>query len=254
VVQVPYVRLRAEDVPEEEGIWGWAAAAPELLEALGLNSHRALEMPLAGPRGEGGGSDRRRMREGLATLFATEPSHPHRTLYLEALQLCDPGFERWLSRRIARAFACRRPELALRHAVAAVNVRPGRAESRFNLGLMLTRIASREPGSPYSRRWAALARGEFAWAAELSPDLFWGYYHRGVLAYETSLPEAARADWLQFLDRYVADKPAPRDVDLRLLPLAACPESAEIPGLAYAVLLDLLGLSAPKQTREPAPN
>ncbi len=254
MVQAPYVRLRPEDILEEEGIWGWAAASPDLLEALGLGSHRTLDMPLAGPRGEGAGSDRRRLREGLATLFATEPSHPDRTLYLEALQLCDPGFERWLSRRIARAFARETPELALRHAVAAVNVRPGRAESRFNLGLMLTRIANREPGSPHTRRWSALARGEFARAAELSPELFWGYYHRGVLAYEASLPDAARADWLQFLDRYVADKPAPRDLDLRLLPLAACPESAEIPALAYAVLLDLLGLRAPQRAHEQAPS
>jgi hypothetical protein len=254
VVHVPYVRLKSEDVLEDAGIWGWASASPELIEALGLGTGRSLEMPLAGPRGERRGSDRRQIREGMATLLATEPSHPDRTLYLEALGLCDPGFERWLSRRIARAFACEKPESALRHAVAAVNVRPGRAEARFNLGLVLTRIASRAPGSPDARRWAVLARGEFARAAALSPELFWGYYHRGVLAYEASLPDAARADWLQFLDCYVADKPAPRDAHLRLLPLDACPESAEIPGLAYAVLLDLLGLPAPKPAREPAPN
>jgi hypothetical protein len=251
VAHVTYVRLKSEDVPAEDAIWGWATVSPEVTAALGLGASRTLEMPLAGSRQ---GSERRQLREGMATLLATEPSHAERTLHLEALQLCDAGFERWLSRRIAGAFARGKPESALRHAVAAVNVRPGRAEARFNLGLVLTRIAGREPASPAARRWAALARGEFARAAALSPELFWGYYHRGVLAYEASLPDAARADWLQFLDRYVADKPAPRDANLKLLPLEACPESAEIPGLAYAVLLDLLGLPASKPAHAPAPN
>lgn len=252
MVQLPYVRLQPDDLLEDCRIWGWAPASPDLVAALGLPPQRTLEMPLAGPRGNGGPASLGRAREGLATLFAIDPSHPNRTLYLEALQLCDPAFERWLSRRIARAFARETPELALRHAVAAVNLRPGRAETRFNLGLVLTRMASREPGTPQVRRWATLARREFARAAELSPELFWGYYHRGVLAYEASLADAARADWLHFLDRYMADKPAPRDLDLRLLPLDASPESAELPGLAYAVLLDLLGLRAERPTPERA--
>jgi hypothetical protein len=249
-LDLPYVRLRPEDLPENGEIRAWQAASREVVEALGLPSSRTLALPLAGPQGTGAAAARRQVREGIAILLALEPSHPDRTLYLEALRLCDPGFERWLGRRIARAFDRGRPELGLREAVAAVNLCPGRAEARFNLGLLLTRLAGREPGAPGARRWAALARGEFARAAELSPDLFWGYYHCGVLAYEASVPEAARVDWLRFLDRYVADKPAPRELDLRLLPLDACPESAALPGLAYAVLLDVLGLPSSSKAPE----
>jgi hypothetical protein len=248
VTHVPYVRLRPEDLQEGSAVWGWAAASRDLVAALGLSPDRTLSFPLAGPRGEGSTIARRQVREGMATLLALEPSHPDRTLYLEALLVADPGFERWLGRRVAKAFASDRPASALREAVAAVNLAPARPEARFNLGLLLTRLAGADPQAPNARRWSALARGEFARAAELSPELFWGYYHRGVLAYEASLPELARSDWLHFLDRYMADKPAPRSLRLPLIPLDACPESAELPGLAYAVLLDLLGLPATSRT------
>lgn len=254
MVKLPYVRLKPEDVREDGEIWGWAVASPELVSALGLPSERVLELPLAGPFDPGAEASRVQVREGLATLFAVVPSHADRTLYLEALQISDPGFERWLSRRVSRAFSRGTPALALRHAVAAVNVRPACAEARFNLGLVLTRLAGQAPGAPDTRRWSELARGEFARAAELSPELFYGYYHRGVLAYEASLPEAARRDWLQFLERYAADKPAPRDVSLRLLPLETSRESAELPGLAYAVLLDLIGLHPARRTHQQTPS
>ena len=243
---VPYVRLRPEDLRGSSAVWGWTLAAPELVEALGLPAGRAIALPLAGRRVRGA-RERHQVREGLASLLALEPSHPDRTLYLEIVLRSYPGYERWLERRVARGFASGRCREVLREAVALVNLFPGRGEARFNLGLLLARIVSRDPDGPHTRRWAALARGEFARAAELSPELFWGLYHRGVLAYEAVLPKAAQQDWLRFLDRYFADKPAPRGLTLPLLPLNGDDAGAELPGLAYTVLLDLLGLLLPRR-------
>jgi len=130
--------------------------------------------------------------------------------------------------------------------VALVNLVPARGEARYNLGLLLARVVDGDPSGPDARRWAALARGEFGRAAELSPELFWGHYHRGVLAYEAALPEAAGQDWRRCLDRYFADKRAPRSLRLPLLPLETAADGAQLPGLAYTVLLDLLELSLPQ--------
>jgi hypothetical protein len=250
-VDLPYVRLRPEDLRGTSAIWGWTHASPELVTAIGLPPGRPLRIPLAGARGEGPAHRRRQAREGLASLLAVEPSHPDRTLYLEVLQRCHAAFERWLERRVARAFTEDRPENALREAVVAVNLHPGRAEARYNLALLLTRIVSRDPAAPDSGRWAALARGEFMRAAELEPELFWGHYHRGVLAFEAHLPEAATSDWLRFLDRFFADKPAPGALTLPLQPLTTNGDGEELPGLAYAVLLDYLTISL-KRAPEPA--
>lgn len=250
MTDTPYVRLTPEDLPESCAIRAWTTAGPELVAELGLPPERPIVIPLAG-HGKGGPAGAcREALEGLTTLLALEPSHPDRTLYLDILQLRFPNFERRLERRVARAFASERHETALREAVVMVNLAPGRAETRFNLGLLLMRIAARHSEGADSRRWAALARGEFSRAAELAPELFWGHYHRGVLAYEAALPEAARADWLRFLDRFFADKAAPSTLQLPLLPLDDG-EAAELPGLAYAVLLDFLGLprkAAPQPT------
>jgi hypothetical protein len=253
-MQMPYVRLRPEDLPSSCSIWGWTLAPAEVVEALGLRSDRALRLPLAGPPSSGRGRLRRQVRDGLVSLIALEPSHPDRTLYVDILEQGFPGFERWLENRVARAFSTERYGGVLREAVALVNLRPGCAEARFNLGLLLSRIVAADPDGHDTRRWAALARAEFARAAAIAPELFWGYYHRGVLAYEAVVPEAACEDWFHFLNTYFADKAAPRGVQLPLLPLDSSPEAAELPGLAYTVLLDYLGLvlASPPSTR-PSP-
>jgi hypothetical protein len=251
-MHMPYVRLRPEDLREGSAIWGWTLAPAELVAALGLGPERPIRLPLAGPRGEGAGRLRRQLREGLVTLLALDPSHPDRTLYLEIVDQCFPGFERWLENQVSRAFATERFEAVVREAVALVNLHPGCAEARFNLGLLLTRIASGDPDATDTRRWAALARGEFSRAAELAPELFWGYYHRGVLAFEARLPEAACEDWHRFLDGYFADKRVPRNFSLPLLPFEPSPEGGELPGLAYTVLLDYLGLALASSGSKPA--
>lgn len=248
-MNLPYVRLTPEDLRGTRAIWGWIPAPPNLVGAIGLPPERILRIPLAGVRVDAGGDVRRQAREGMASLLALDPSHPDRSLYLDVLQRCYPRFERWLSRRLVRAFSEERPERALREAVVAVNLDPGRAEPRFNLALLLTRMLSRNPSMADAARWTDLARAEFARAAELAPELFWGHYHRGVLAYEANLPEAAGADWLRFLDRFFADKPAPAGATLPLLPLDATAESAELPGLAYTVLLDYLGVVLPRTAK-----
>lgn len=248
MTHLPYVRLRPEDLRPNAAIWGWTLASPEVVSDLGLSGDRRIAIPLAGPRPAEGRRNRLHAREGLATLFALEPSHADRTLYVDLMNRWDRGFERWLENRVACAFARERYERGLREAVVLVNLFPGRPEARFNLGLLLTRLLAQDPEGVDARRWAALARGEFGRAAEISPELLWGWYHRGVLAYEAGMADAARQDWQRLLDRYFADKPAPRSLTLPLAPLEDAGESAELPGLAYTVLLDFLGLVLPRRS------
>jgi hypothetical protein len=249
----PYVRLRPEDLDASAAIRSWVLAGPALLSSLGLPDSARLPIPLVGEPAEGGQAElRRRAREGLVSLLALDPANPRRTLYLELIGRLYPGLERTLERRVRNAFTAGRHRRALREAVALVNLEPGRAEARFNLGLLLSRAVAAEPDGPDSRRWRALARGEFARAAALAPELFWGHYHRGVLAYSSGLRDAAASDWVLFLDRYFADRPAPQGLRLPLLPLAADPQGAELPGLAYTVLLDLLNVR-PSPDLEPVP-
>jgi hypothetical protein len=249
----PYVRLRPEDLDARSAIRSWVLAGPALLSSIGLAEAARLPIPLAGEPDAGGQAElRRRAREGLASLLVLDPANPRRTLYLELIGRLYPGLERTLERRVKDAFTAGCHRRALREAVALVNLEPGRAESRFNLGLLLSRAVAAEPDGPDARRWSALARGEFTRAAALSPELFWGHYHRGVLAYGAGLREAAASDWVQFLDRYFADRPAPDGIRFPLLPLEADPQTAELPGLAYTVLLDLLNLR-PSPDLEPLP-
>nr|MBA2564654.1 hypothetical protein [Gemmatimonadota bacterium] len=156
----PYVRLRPEDLRGRFALRGWTPASAELIAELGLAPGRELRLPIA--MDAGGRSDtRRHVREGLVTLLALEPSHPDRSLYLDVIQRCFTSFEPWLERRVARSFSSGRYAEALSAAVTLVNLVPGRGESRFNLGLLLTRLVSCDSGSPDAGRWRALARGEF---------------------------------------------------------------------------------------------
>jgi hypothetical protein len=249
----PYVRLRPDDLDTPAAIRSWVLAGPALLSSLGLPESVRLPIPLVGEPAGGGQSElRRRAREGLVSLLALDPANPRRTLYVELIGRLYPGLERTLERRIRNAFTAGCHRRALREAVTLVNLEPGCAEARFNLGLLLSRAVAAEPDGADAPRWRALARGEFTRAAALAPQLFWGHYHRGVLAYSAGLREEAACDWVRFLDRYFADRPAPEGLRLPLLPLEADPDGADLPGLAYSVLLDLLNLR-PAAELEPLP-